>query len=230
MFERVWHFPKDTEGPRERRADHSISSRWLLCRRMGARGMGFFESREAEDRGSPRLKVSENNKWNYCWRNMEQREKEEKSLKMGQERGTSHPGSGRIGLQCEPSTFFCPGQQEALKVTAVSHIDYPLLTPTSSRQTDTHRHTHTALNQSVYEPTRTTEFTCCKSRTILPHQYGYVGFLPLIKAQSWTLVFLSPLLRIMTMQLEGEKLVQFQNPSRIPQCSTKKITCKFPLS
>ena len=97
----------------------------------------------------------------------------------------------------------------------------PSTLPASSRQTR-HIHTHRALNPSVYKPTRTTEVTHCKSRTVLPHQYGYVGVLLLIKDQSWTLAFLSPLLRIMTIQLGGRKLVEFQNPSRIPQCSTKK--------
>jgi len=95
---------------------------------------------------------------------------------------------GHFFLHCEPSTFFFPGQQEALTVTVASHTDCPLPSPTSSRQTDrdrqTHTHTHRALNQSVYKPTRTTEFTHCKSRTVLPHQYGYVGVLPLIKDQS----------------------------------------------
>ena len=155
---------------------------------MGSHGMGSGESREVEeDRESQRLKVSGNDKRNYCWRKTEQTEKKENSLKMGQERGTispPHPAWVRkTGLHCEPSTFFFPGQQEALTVTAASHSDRPLPSPASSRQTR-HIHTHRALNPSVYKPTRTTEVTHCKSRTVLPHQYGYVGVLLLIKDQS----------------------------------------------
>jgi len=55
----------------------------------------------------------------------------------------TQPGSGRTGLHCEPSTFFFPGQQEALTVTVASHTDCPLPSPTSSRQTDRDRQTHT---------------------------------------------------------------------------------------